>query len=158
MMWGLRFMLENGGTPCGWRTKWRADMKLQIQDGGVEFHESACRMLQVGSSYDQLNLGNVAMAEMLMREVMCTEEKYKDRAGGVKDGSLTEKSLFLGLEQRVNLCIHPELLAYIGEEMRKEAIILKERRKAREERVLLKPEKEKKWRLFLHPNPVAPRV
>ena len=138
-------MLEHGNTPPGWHTKWKAEMKRQSADGGVDTHETLCRVLYSGLTYDQLNLGNLVVAEMMMRELMFIEEKYKDRAGGAKDGSLSEKSLFVGHEQRVVLCIFPELITYyIGEEMRKEALVMKERRKAREERALIKPPKPDK--------------
>ena len=45
-LWGARFMLENGGTPTGWHSKWRADGKLQSSDPGVIVHEEFCRMIQ----------------------------------------------------------------------------------------------------------------
>ena len=142
--WGLKFMAEHGGTPNGWHQKWKSEMKLQSHDGGVEGHETACRLLEMGSCYDQLNLGNCAIGEGLMREVMCTEERYKDRASSSSDGRLGEKALFQGHSQRHALCIHPELITHISSELSKEASILKERRKAREERALLKPEKPEK--------------
>ena len=87
------------------------------------------------------------MAEMIMREIMVIEEKYRDRLGQKESSNSAiagELALFRGMEQRQCLCIHPELIAYIGEELKKEALILKERRKAREERNLLKPPKPEK--------------
>ena len=141
--WGLKFMLEHGNSPTGWHSKWKSDLKLQATDPGVETHDTLCRIFQFGTCYDQLNLGNCVIAETMMRELMFVEEKHKDRATGAgKDGGgFSEKALFTGHEARVNLCIMPELVAYIGDEMRKEALIMKERRKAREERALMKPEK-----------------
>ena len=146
--WGLRFMLEHGGTPNGWHRKWKSEMKLQSTDGGVEQHDSACRLLEFATTYDQLNLGNLAWGEACMREVMVAGERYKDRAIGSGDAQgvarLNEKNLFLGQEQRQALCIHPGLIEYIGKEMAKEALVLKERRKAREERALLRPDPKAK--------------
>ena len=144
LLWGLKFMLEHGNSPTGWHAKWKSDLKLQSTDPGVETHDTLCRIFQYGTCYDQLNLGNLVIAETMMRELMFVEEKHRDRiTGGGKEGggSVSEKALFTGHEQRVNLCIFPELVAYIGDEMRKEALIMKERRKAREERALLKPPK-----------------
>eukprot|EP00973_Karenia_brevis_P036960 5095702-Karenia_brevis.AAC.1 len=46
VLWVLKFMDENGGTPLGWHAKWRADGKLQATDAGVATHELACKMLQ----------------------------------------------------------------------------------------------------------------
>ena len=146
LLWGLKFMLEHGNSPTGWHAKWKSDLKLQATDPGVETHDTLCRIFPYGTCYDQLNLGNCVIAETMMRELMFVEEKHKDRVtGGGKDGGgVSEKALFTGHEARVNLCIRPELVAYIGDEMRKEALIMKERRKAREERALMKPEKPPK--------------
>jgi hypothetical protein len=142
-VWGANFMIKQANSFTAWDSKWRTEMKLQLQDAQVELHQSLCKIMETGLIYDQLNMGNIAMGEMMMRELMVIEERYKDRALNHQKDNV-ERALFLGSEQRINLCIHPELIKYIGEEMRAEALILKERRKAREERALLKPPKNNK--------------
>eukprot|EP00973_Karenia_brevis_P003209 442771-Karenia_brevis.AAC.1 len=67
-------MAENGGTPLGWHAKWRADGKLQATDAGVSTHELACKMLQTMCCYDQLDVGNLASAEIMARQLQIVEE------------------------------------------------------------------------------------
>ena len=140
LKWVLAFMLENGPSAMGWHHKWKADCKLQDSDAGVDAHETYCRVLQTMASYDQLDLGNLAGVELMVRQLQLVEERHKDRLGGSsgKD-SLDEKYLFAGSAHRNNLCVCPKLQEWVGEEMRKESLIMKERRKAREERGLARP-------------------
>ena len=81
------------------------------------------------------------MAEYLGRQVQLTEEKWKDRVLGNQNEGASEAAMFSGVGQRT-LCIAPQLQDWMTEELRKESAILKERRKAREERNLLKPPKK----------------
>jgi hypothetical protein len=142
MEWVLKFMKENGPTPTAWHTKWKSEGKLQNSDPGVEMHQVGCQILQHFACFDQLNLPQLAGAELLVRQIQMAEERHKDRFTGKSD-FMEERHLFSGAEQRVNLCICPALTVYVAQEMSKESAIMKERRKAREERQLFKPEKEK---------------
>ena len=141
-LWGARFMLENGGTPTGWHSKWRADGKLQSSDPGVIVHEEFCRMIQTQMCYDQANSANLASSEQMMRQLMLIEEKFKDRFVGNGSHELSEEAhLDGGHMQRANICVSPPLSEWVAEEVRKEHVVLKERRKAREERALARPKK-----------------
>eukprot|EP00959_Pyramimonas_sp_CCMP1952_P450491 9432632-Pyramimonas_sp.AAC.1 len=44
--WLCRFMVSNGQTPLGRHARWKADAKLQNNDGGVENHLMCCQMLE----------------------------------------------------------------------------------------------------------------
>ena len=83
--WVCRFINENGGTPMGRHSKWKSEARLQSEPGVAE-HEAACKLLQTMMCYDQLDVGNLASAELLGRQIQMVEEKYKDRmqsgAGG----------------------------------------------------------------------------
>eukprot|EP00930_Biecheleria_cincta_P098804 TRINITY_DN90451_c0_g1_i1.p3 TRINITY_DN90451_c0_g1~~TRINITY_DN90451_c0_g1_i1.p3 ORF type:complete len:120 (-),score=26.34 TRINITY_DN90451_c0_g1_i1:266-625(-) len=90
-------MLELGGTPPGWDTKWRANGKLRLTDPGVELHESFCWMLYIAVQFDQLNLASLASAELMMRELMMIEERRRDCFVGKDHGwssVSSERSLF----------------------------------------------------------------
>ena len=94
--------------------------------------------------FDQLQVGSLAAAEFCARQIQLVEEKYRDR--GVPKDSLelvseSEAALFSGSRSRTTICVCPALSEWIAEEMRKEAAVMKERRKAREERNLAKPPK-----------------
>ena len=54
---------------------------------------------------------------------------------------MQEAHLYAGSSSRAGLCISPELSEWVADEMRKESAVMKERRKAREERALSKPKK-----------------
>jgi hypothetical protein len=142
VLWVCRFMKENGGTPSGWHSKWVSLMKLQATDAGVHAHEIGCKTLEIMICFDQLQVGSLAAAEFCARQIQLVEEKYRDR--GVPKDSLelvSEAALFSGARSKTTICVCPTLSEWIAEEMRKEAAIMKERRKAREERNLAKPQK-----------------
>ena len=103
-------------------------------------HDSCCQVLELLLTYDQVNGAKLAAAEMLMRQVQLVEERWKERFVGV-DNADSEHNLhlYLGGPSRGNLCISPMLSEWIADELRKESAISKERRKAREERALVKP-------------------
>jgi len=136
-------MLENGGTPKGWHRRWQAEMRLQAHDAGVGVHELCCMLLEALCCYDQLNASNLAAAEHAARQLQLVEERHKDRVvGSVESQDLhRELHLYAGGSTRGNLCICPALEEWISEQLRHEAAINKERRKAREERLLARPKK-----------------
>ncbi len=72
------------------------------------------------------------------------EERWKSRIAGAVDAEAVQDAhLYAGPSTRGTLCIHPGLQEWIASELSKEYAVSKERRKAREERALQKPVKEK---------------
>ena len=109
-------------------------------DGGVQMHDAACQMLEIMVCYDQLNAANLGCAELVARQLQLTEERWRERFTGPDNAdSESNLHLFLGGATRGNLCISPALQEWISDELRKESSVAKERRKAREERALVKP-------------------
>ena len=89
-----------------------------------------------------MQVGALAGCEFLARQVQLVEEKWKDRILGKTDGEMaSEAHLFGGMMTRNTICMCPELSVWIAAELSKESAVLKERRKAREERALAKPAK-----------------
>ena len=70
------------------------------------------------------------------------EERYSDRVSVAQSGS-EEAAIFGGLGARGNLCICPDLKAHVAEELKSITAVNKERRKAREERALVKAPKKR---------------
>ena len=140
--WVCRFIVENGGTPMGRHTKWKSDAKLGTEPGVAE-HESACKLLQTLLCYDQLDAGNLAAGELIARQIQMVEEKYKERLQGSSSSSghpQSDSFLYMGTSlTRGTVCICPALMEFVSGELQKETSILKERRKAREERTLARP-------------------
>ena len=103
-------------------------------------HDAARRSLELFCCHDQLQVGALAGCEFLARQVQLVEEKWKDRILGKTDGDLaSEAHLFGGMTARCTICVSPELSSWVALELSKESAVLKERRKAREERALAKP-------------------
>ena len=82
---------------------------------------------ELAATYDQVNLGNLALGEACMIDVMVVEEMYKDRTVSGNDARLNEMNFF-GARSSGARC------AYILE------LMFIERRKAREERAFLTPD------------------
>ena len=135
-------MKINGGSPSAWHHRWQSPAKAQSSEPGVQAHDAFCRTLEIMLCFDQLSLGSLASAEYVCRQIQLVEEKYKEKAGSNASVELVqEQHLFGGHFSRTNLCICLDLSAWIAEEMKTEAAVMKERRKAREERALQKPAK-----------------
>ena len=99
-------------------------------------HEAWSKVLQAMVTYDQLDTTNLASAEMVVRALQRIEEKHKFKLTSSDDAG--EGALFMGSSggTRVGSIIAPKLTEWVGAEMQKEALVVKERRKAREERAL----------------------
>ena len=121
--------------------KWRSDLRLQFSDAGVGEYERCCRALQTMACFDQLDMPNLGSAELLARSIQLIAEKYKDKAHSATDPvSGEEGHLFMGSQHAAaNVCVCPSLSVWIAEELRKESVVAKEKRKAREERALVRP-------------------
>ena len=94
------------------------------------------------TTYDQVDVSKSAACELLARKCQIIHEKWRHKlqslnpnnnAAGIDDDSY----LLLGTsETRGNLGVCPELSAWMGSGLSKQALADKERRKAREERAL----------------------
>ena len=103
------------------------------------WYSSRTRVLQTTMTFDQVDVTNLAAAELVAGVLQ--KEKHKFKLAAADDAG--ETSLFTGASGSWSI-ISPKLTEWIGSEMQKEA----ERRKAREERTLArkndKPEKNEK--------------
>ena len=138
--WVLRFVLENGGAFSGWHARWVQLAKLSLSEPAAVEHEAFCRILDQAISFDQINPLAVSFVESAARSSHSVEERIQDRNLKSKKSEDTvftsEASLMSGSAERSGLCICPALKEYVAEELREESAVLKERRKAREERTL----------------------
>lgn len=132
----LSQMLDHGGSAMGHHQAWRVACKLQPSDAPAMEHEAWSKVLQTLMTYDQVDVTNLAGAEMIVRALQRIEEKHKFKLTAMDESG--EGALFMGSSSgsRVGSIISPKLTEWIGSEMQKEALVSKERRKAREERAL----------------------
>lgn len=140
VLWCLKFMLQKAGSPLAWHAQWKTNGKLSDNDALVMHHEAQCRFLETAACYDQLDLCCLASAELACRQLQVCEERLADKFIDDKDQP-NDFYLMSGTSGRSQLCVCPELKAWVAEEARKESAVLKERRKAREERVLARPKR-----------------
>ena len=78
-LWVVKHMMESGGTPVGHHQRWRVNCKLQVHDSGVAEHETYCKVLQTMLTYDQLDVSNLASAEVIARQIQLIEERYENK-------------------------------------------------------------------------------
>ena len=99
-----------------------------------------CRFFDTAVSYDFLDCGKLACMEVGARRVQMIFDKWKHKLPqytSTGNELQDDAHLLLGTgETRGNVAMMPDLVAWLGGELAKEALAQKERRKAREARVL----------------------
>ena len=97
-------------------------------------HGLLCDIIELAVSYDQLDISSLASFELAVRRVQMLEEAY---AANPKQPRFDSQSKlhFMGQGRR-NSAVAPALVAHVASELRDEASVAKERRKAREEAAL----------------------
>ena len=141
-LWVCKFMLDKAGSPTLWHIMWKQNGKLPDSDPWVFSHEAFCRILEVSITYDQLDVCALAGSELLCRQIQTIEERLKHKFVESDEATSSMFSLMTGANHRNALCICPALTAWVVAEAGKDVAIMKEQRKAREERALLKPNKK----------------
>ena len=116
--------------------------RLSFTDGHMTEYSVIAKVIEFGIYHDQLMVCNLVAFELLARRFQLIEEKYKFRLPQFdqqKPGLDPENdsALFLGLGAqsmagRMSVCVMPELAAFIGEELQKEASINKGKVKSME--------------------------
>ncbi len=136
--WCLKFLAEQDSHPRARHTKWRHECQLTTVDSGVADHELVMRCLELGASFDQMNLGELASFELLVRRAQLAEWRHRGRpVKSSGDDYLEDEYLYMGTsETRGLLMVCPQLVDHIQSELSKEATVMKEKRKLREERAL----------------------
>ncbi|CAK0802743.1 unnamed protein product [Prorocentrum cordatum] len=129
-------------TTHGRRARWKADAKLQDNDGGVENHLMNCQMLESKATFGQCSLPDIAAAEIMSRSVQLSEERRRDRvptlSGGGGDAAQDAfRRMGLG-RSRGKVTARPAPQFWASLELQKEASVMTERRKDREERASAK--------------------
>ena len=140
-LWVLKWMVARGGGPLAWHAQWKSNGKLTDADPWVIQHESSCRVLETCICYDQVNGASLACIELVCRNIQIAEDVLSHKFQDNHSDHATDLFLMSGASHRSQLCICPDLKAYTAAETAKESAVLKERRKAREERILAMPKK-----------------
>ena len=112
--------------------QWMRDVGVPETDRVRHEHGILCNILQTAMTYDQLEVSSLCSFELVARRLQLIEEAYSSSPKAPKfDG----QSHFMG-QGRKQVAIAPALTAHVASELRDEASVAKERRKAREEAAL----------------------
>ena len=158
--WCCEFINRRGGGPLDHHRWWLGSMRLGADAWGVSEHEHGLRALDHYGCYDCLDLTHSAGVELMLRRVQMVEYAYmrdgaassagqgeagKKNKGGGKGGRgagfFDESSVFSGTHRDSGeFMVCPELLDYVSKEVERDASVMKQVRKAREEQRLLHKE------------------
>ncbi|CAE8634396.1 unnamed protein product [Polarella glacialis] len=131
-MWMLKNMRDSGGNPSSHHDRWVRSSKVADSDRSVYEHEILCRILESMICADQLNVPALQSAEILSRRIQLIKEAHRVNPSA-PDYSAGDHFLGAGV-RRNGAAIAPDLSKFVAEELRAEAAISKEARKAREEK------------------------
>ena len=146
--WCVQFLNRRNGGPVDHHRWWMSNLGLQSDSWGVAEHENLMKIIDKMGRYDGLDLTNLASAEMAFRRLQLIEYFYSEKGPGggkgsgkakdkkAEDGSYkSEAAIFSGTHREFgDTMIAPDLLEYVSKEVERDAAILKQVRKAREER------------------------
>ena len=148
--WRIRFLNRKNGGPVDHHRWWSSNLGLKSHDWGVAEHEHLMKILDKLGRYDGLDLSNLAGVEMAFRRAQLIEYFYSERGPGGGKGSgkgkkedkkeegglyQMEASIFSGSHKEFgDTMVAPDLMDYVSREVEREASIMKQVRKAREER------------------------
>ena len=150
--WCVRFLNRRNGGPMDHHRWWLQNHSLKNDAWGVSEHDTLMKIIDKLGRYDGLDLSNLAGAELAFRRLQLIEFVYSERGpGGGKGSSKTDKkgdamtsmqqyeaTIFSGGHKEFGVCmVAPTLLDYVAKEVEGEAAVLKQVRKAREERASL---------------------
>ena len=112
--------------------KWAAHSGVAAKSPIVYEHQTICRALQYGVTWDRLNLRGMAWAEYLLRRKQLQEDVVAENPTAPNfEGS----QHYMGVDDRPgSVPMAPSLKAHVAKQMAAEAAILKERRKAQDAR------------------------
>ncbi|CAK0852610.1 unnamed protein product, partial [Prorocentrum cordatum] len=135
----------NGG-PVQRHTTWKHENELTDEEHSVVAHEMLSEILELACTYDEVDVANLACLEALARHMQFIERKIKKKKETVRD--FASQDYYLSRTRRTGgAIVSPELLKWAAESAARDSAILKEERKAAEERALARapPKKSRSW-------------
>jgi hypothetical protein len=121
-----------GGSFLARHHRWVSTSGVRPTTPLVYEHETLSTGLDLGATYDRLNLKNSVMVEWFLRRIMLQESSVSENP---TEPSFEGARHFMGFgERKGGALVAPALQSHVASELGKEAAILKEKRKAREAR------------------------
>ena len=135
--WPLQQTGRLGLDPVARCNQWKHDNKQQDDQFTAVIHEVLSEIYEYMLTYDQLDVVNLASAECLLRHMQMTEAKVKKVQESKKEYDANE--YYLGRSRRTGgALVCPALTKWVAEKASSDSAILKEQRKATEERKIPK--------------------
>ena len=130
--WSLTAMASSTAGPMARHHRWVQEARIPSSDRSIYEHEVISRFIEFALCYDGLALDNLACAELLLRRMQLIEHGHLDDPSSPNWEGARH---FMGTgERRGGAIVAPALEQFVAENLRGEAAIAKERRKARESR------------------------
>ena len=131
---------------------------LKSEFWGVAEHFLIMQAIELALTYDALDIVNLGAFELMVRKAQLIEYSYSEMGGGGKAGDggdgdskpkkdkgkgrgglraglYDESQIFMGSHKEFgDIMVAPDLLDYVSKEVERDASVLKQVRKAREER------------------------
>lgn len=127
---------RRGGTPSGYHTKWSSESQLDKKSSEALIHEIGMDVIELSFTVDQVNAPNLAAFELLGRWMQMLEHAVAQNS---RKPELNNTGHFLGTQSRSGVGgLTSTLAKHVANRAAEEASVLKEQRKAREERALLR--------------------
>ncbi|CAE8609421.1 unnamed protein product [Polarella glacialis] len=138
----LKTMRDQSLTPAMSHEYWVRNSRIPEGDRSVYEHEVIMRVLEAMITVDQLNVPCLQSAELLLRRAQVIKEAHRI-SPGLPDYSSADIYMGWAYRQR-GAGIDQALTAHVASELKAEAAIAKEARKAREEAAARRQPKPKK--------------
>lgn len=127
----LKMLRDQNQTPTTFHEYWLRTAEIPKGDRSVYEHECLCRILEAMLTIDQINVPALQSAELLIRRMMVIREAHKVSPSAPDYSSA---DIMMGWQYRRSAQgVVTEMASYVATELKNEAAILKEARKAREE-------------------------
>ena len=131
-LWLMRFIQTYGSGPLSRHTKWRSETHPPAGNALVAEHEMISEVLERASVFDQLDVPNLSSFECLCRRYQAIEETLRPNE---PEAPIEGMEHFMGRPRLSGgVAMSPDLSRYVADQLALETSVLKERRKAREER------------------------
>lgn len=135
-LWYVTQVARTGTGLVARHQTWRHENKLEEESHLCSLHEIISEILEMAASVDQLDIGNLVSIECACRQLQYVEHEVKKKADA-RRGDYSAEAYFLGRTRRSGgALIAPELLKWVSEKAARDSAVLKEQRKAAEERAL----------------------
>ena len=135
--WIIRELGKLSVDPNARHHTWKHENNLKEEQKLCSTHEMISDLLELALTYDQLDGSNVAVVEQACRYLQDIEQEVRRKNEAIKDFSVSQ--YYLGRHRKTGgALVAPALTAWSAAEASKESAILKEQRKAQEERKALR--------------------